>query len=945
MAGISHVLSIAKEALLTHQLSIQVASNNIANVDTPGYTRQSLQLEANNATPISAGMLGGGVTGTKILRNYDQFMVQRLANQESSLGSLQAQQDSMKLVETVFNEAPGLAINDLMSKFWGSWQGLADNPDVPATRQAVIQSSQLIVDQLHSMASQMVQAKFDISTSLDTAVGDVNSITSQIADLNVQISGAESSAGQANDLRDKRDTLVQNLSSLLDVTYFEDKNGGYTVLMADGHTLVDGNQTSKVDWANNKLLWISKDNKGAETSQPIGAGAELGGKIGGWLEVRGNLAEGDPNNFLGRLDAFANSLIREINQQHSQGVGLTVFGDSLTGSEQVENVARLTTPVDASTANMAIPAGTITINDRPVGEIIGGVAVKGLAMTKAANAVTAINAAEAGVEARLTTLTAGTAVTDPGVANIGKTISFDINGVTVSYPVVAGDVGAGNVATFAGHLVGAITSALNTYNALPTTANPITIEAVVGDGTNGGAANSIVLKNTNPGDESNIVIDNLTSSVAGLAASTGLTAGTYNADASHNTGEITLFSTSTITVDAGPNDYTLAQLGMGGGNQATTFYDGGTVDNTSTNPLTTITFNLNGKPITVNALANQSATQLVAAVQAGINAAPAPPPAITVSLVNGKIHFENNASGDNTPIVVDSFTTTMGNGAIFGFGNFTAQVGKVAGDTVANDGKFTFTYEDGPEGPLLSGYKYFNQLSTDKGSFDIWIYNKDDGTLAMPKPVTISLDRAYSLNDVTNIINKTVAAATNSSGWVTASNSDNSLRLTPDATHQFAFANDTSNFLQVAGLNTFFSGNSAASIGLNSMITSNLNNLAAATVNSLGEIYSGDNTNSLKITNAQHDEYVTFTGGTQNTLDGFYNTLVGQVANTSRTVSQSYDSTVLVNKQVSEMRDSVSGVSLDEEMANLIKYQHAYTAAARLITMSDEMLKTLLDAV
>ena len=299
MAGISHVLSIAKEALLTHQLSIQVASNNIANVDTPGYTRQSLQLEANNATPISAGMLGGGVTGTKILRNYDQFMVQRLAGQESTLGNLQAQQDSMKLVETVFNEAPGMAINDLMSKFWSSWQGLADNPDVPATRQAVIQSAQLIIDQLHSMTSQMTQIKFDIGTSLDTAVGDVNSITSQIADLNVQISGAESAAGQANDLRDKRDTLVQNLSSLLNVAYFEDKNGGYTVLMADGHTLVDGNQASKVDWANNKLLWVSKDNKGAETSQPIGGGAELGGKIGGWLEVRSNLTEGDPNNFLG----------------------------------------------------------------------------------------------------------------------------------------------------------------------------------------------------------------------------------------------------------------------------------------------------------------------------------------------------------------------------------------------------------------------------------------------------------------------------------------------------------------------------------------------------------------------------------------------------------------------------------------------------------------------
>lgn len=833
MAGISHVLSIAKEALLTHQLSIQVASHNIANVDTPGYTRQSLQLETHNATPISAGMLGGGVMGSKILRNYDQFMVQRLASQESNLGSLEAQQESMKLVETVFNEAPGLGINDLMNQFWASWQDLADNPEISATRQAVIQSSQLIIDQLHTMSGELTQAKFDIGVSLDTAIGDVNSIVSQIADLNVEISGAESGAGQANDMRDKRDSLIQDLSKLLDITYFEDKNGAYSVLMADGHTLVESDQAWQVDWENNELIWVNQNSNGVETRRAIGGGAELGGKIGGWLEVRGNLVEGDPDNFLGRLDAFANSLVREINQQHSQGVGLTLFGDTLTSSEQVKNVARLTSTVDSSTANVSIAAKTITINGRSVGEIIGGTATNGLAMTKAYNTVTAINLAETGVTARLTTQMAGSAVTDPGAANVGETISLDINGVSVNYTIAAGDVGAGNTAVFAGNLVGAITAALAAYNALPTTSNPITIKAAVGDGTtNGGALNAIVLSNTNPGDQSNIVIANLTSSVPGLETSTGLSAGTYKADASHNTGEITLFSTTSFTLDSGANDYVLAQLGL-----------------------------------------------------------------------------------DAVP-----------------------------SDPQSGDGTIQFGPEISHQGPLLAGYEYFDQLATDNGSFDIWIYN-NDGTLAAPQPITVSLERAYTLNDAVSIINKTVAAATNNSGWLTASNNANSLRLTPDVNHQFAFANDTSNFLQVIGLNTFFSGSNAANISLNSMISGDLNTLAAATIGPQGQIFRGDNTNSLKMTNIQHDEYISFTGGAKNTLDGFYNILVGQVANTTRTISHSHDASVLVNNQVSEMRDSVSGVSLDEEMANLIKYQHAYTAAARLITMSDEMLQTLLDSV
>lgn len=831
MAGISHVLSIAKEALLTHQLSIQVASHNIANVDTPGYTRQALQLETQNATPISAGMLGGGVKGSNILRNYDQFMVQRLASQESTLGNLEAQQQSMRLVETVFNEAPGLAINDLMNQFWSSWQDLADNPEISATRQSVVQSSQLIIDQLHTMSGEMAQAKFDIGVSLDTAIGDVNSIVSQIANLNVQISGA----GQANDMRDKRDTLVQDLSKLLNVSFFENKNGAYTVIMADGHTLVESNQSWQVDWENNELIWVNKDTTGAETRRAIGGGAELGGKIGGWLEVRGNLVEGDPDNFLGRLDAFANSLIREINQQHSQGVGLTLFGDTLTGAEQAKNTARLTSTVDPATAKVTIPAGTITINDRPVGEIIGGAAVNGLAMTKAYNAVTAINAAETVVTARLTTLVAGTTVDATDIL-AGDIFRFDVNDVTVDYTVVAADVG--NDAVFATNLAAEVNSDLAAYNSLATTTNPVTIKARVGDGANGGVANSLVFYNQNEGDESSILVDNLNGTFAGAATTSDLgldsiAGNTYTADATHNTGEITLFSTRSFTIKAGANDYILAQLGL-----------------------------------------------------------------------------------DALP-----------------------------SDPQKGDGTITYGPEINHHGPLLPGYAYFDQLvATDNGSFDLWIYN-NDGSLAMPQPVTISLERAYSLNDVANIINKTVNAATNNSGWVTASNSANSLRLTPDASHQFTFANDTSNLLQVAGLNTFFSGSSAASIGLNSVIAGDLNTLAAATVGSQGQIFRGDNTNSLKITTTQHDEYVTFTGGSQDTLDGFYNILVGQVANTTRTISHSYESSVLVNKQVSEMRDSVSGVSLDEEMANLVKYQHAYTAAARLITMSDEMLQTLLDAV
>lgn len=844
MSGVGHVLSIAKEALLAHQLSVQVASHNIANVDTPGYTRQTLTLQPNQATPISAGSLGGGVRGTEIMRQYDRFMTQRLVSQQSILGNLQAQQESMRVVETVFNEAPGLALNDLLGQFWNSWQDLADNPELFAARQTVVQSGQLLVDQLQTMSAEITRVKQDIGINLDTAIKDVNSLTSQIATLNVQITTEEKPGQQANDLRDQRDTLIRELGDLLNITYFENSQGAYTVMLADGHTLVETNEAWQIQWSNNTLYWLKTTGDGKQIRQGIGSGAELGGKIGGWLEVRGNLTEGDPNNYLGRLDAMANALIRELNQQHSQGVGLVRFDGRVVGTELAANTARLTTQVEDATAKETIPAGTITINDRSVGEIQGSgtTTTGGLAMTKTANAATAINDALAGVTAKMTTLVAGGTVSAYGVPNDTQNVNFTVNGVTVNYTIntTGGPPNDTDPATLAQHVVDAINDAIDNRNnpAAPALEPkpPITIAASVGTGFNGGVLNSIVLRNINAGDESRIVINGMTDDATGLptlAANLGLTDGEYVADATHNTGQLTLFSDAPFTVKGGVNDFYLDQLGMTG---------------------------------------------------------------VT--------------------------------------------------DDAPDDGQFTFTYNMGPAPANLQGFKYADELNLDGTTFDLWLYNADN-TLALSQPVKVSLERAYTLQDVAGAINYAVnnAAGTTADPWVEASVEDNKLQLTPDAAHSFAFGNDATNFLRVAGLNTFFTGHSAGTIGINTALAKDLDLITAGTINANGELFQGDNSNVLLINNIQKKENVLFTGGKSNSLDGFYNALVGEVGNEGRAIKRSLEFNTLVTTQMSELRDATAGVSLDEEMANLIKFQHAYTAASRLITMSDEMLQTLLNSV
>lgn len=841
MAGISQILNTAKEALLAHQQAVSVAGHNIANVDTPGYSRQTLSLSSATPTPQGNGFFGNGVLGLQINRHYDQFMVKKLVDQNSTLSNLEAQQQSMRLVEASFNEVPGLAVNELMSEFWASWQTLATYPENSSSREATIQKAQILSDQMKNMTEELAQTRYDLGVSLGASVNSVNSLTKQLANLNGEITGSETDLNKQNDLRDQRDMLLKDLSEYVGVNYFETNSGSYTIFMGDGHTLVENNEAWQLDWLDNQLHWVSTNSNGRQITTAISNGVDVGGTIGGQVEIYNQVKPGVAENYLGRLDTLANALIREVNQLHSQGAGLTRFSEQLTSAEAAADTTLLTGTLDTALATETIAAGSLTINDRLIGKIEGGTATFGQATTKTYNAAQAINAAITGVQAKLTTQVAGDAVTAMGAADDGTVINFQVNGIDINYTVDAtsGPPDDTDPATLAGNVVTTINQAIQNYNdpaTVPENIPKITIEAVVGDGTNGGAVNAIVLRNTNIGDESRIIIAGLDTAPLTAEAKLGLTNNTFSADDSHNTGRLSLFSNGgAITIKTGSNDLFLDHLGLGGGNISST-------------------------------------------------------------------------------------------------------------DT-GGDGRLTFAATDNQVSASMQGFDYSAELQTDGGSFKMWIYNNDD-TLALPQPVEIPLERAYTLQNVVDAINISIINASGeSTPWVSASIQENKLVLTPDANHQFAFGEDTSNFLATVGLNTFFTGSSADSIGVNSVISSNNDYVAAGKVSANGEIFRGDQTNAQLISGVQSNEYIRFTGGKTDTLDGFYNTLVADVGIKGRTVTQDYDYNTLITDQMTAMKDASSGVSLDEEMADLIKFQQAYSAAAKLITSADEMMQTLLQAV
>jgi len=334
MSGVNAVLSIARTALLTQQMAIEVTSHNVANVNTPGYSRQQLVMEPNNSTTIGLGEIGTGVQGQAIIQYHDKFMTAKVNQQVSSMTGFEAKKSSMAVVETLFNETTEGGLSELLGQFWAAWHDLGNNPSGKAERATLVGRAELLVDHFQGLYSDLMRLSTDMDINLDAGIEEINSLTGQIADLNVQIIAADQGVGAANDLRDKRDYLVQQLAELMDINYFEIGSGAYTIMSNSGHILVETDKSWDLELNGGLVYWVSST--GAEVE--MGSGDVQGGKLGGWLAVKQEIIP----DVLDKVNNLAESFIREVNSQHSQGMGLAPFA-TVTGTYAADSTEEIGT--------------------------------------------------------------------------------------------------------------------------------------------------------------------------------------------------------------------------------------------------------------------------------------------------------------------------------------------------------------------------------------------------------------------------------------------------------------------------------------------------------------------------------------------------------------------------------------------------------------------------
>lgn len=318
MSNIYGIMSLAGQALMTQQQAISVTSHNIANVNTPGYSRQRLQMTTNTPVDSAIGLMGSGVSGEAIERIYDRFLNAQVTNENQALGRWDAQKEALALLEIIFNETDGSGLNQAMSNFWDAWQSLTTNPAGTSERMILVTASEVLATTFNKLNSDLAQSQKDMDIAVQGSVADINRLTEQLADLNQKIVSSESGTQSANDYRDQRDQVLKALSELIDFNSFENADGAVSVLVAGGKPLVSSARFWQLSTETNasgleNVVWVD------DAGNPTDITADIsGGKLKGWLEVRDGLIV----DYMNRLDTLAQTLMLDINTLHQSGFAL-----------------------------------------------------------------------------------------------------------------------------------------------------------------------------------------------------------------------------------------------------------------------------------------------------------------------------------------------------------------------------------------------------------------------------------------------------------------------------------------------------------------------------------------------------------------------------------------------------------------------------------------------
>ncbi len=354
--GLDGLLDIGKSALSVAQQALTVAGHNVANVNTPGYSRQEAMVTERSPVGGNPGQVGTGVQVTQIRRIVDSFINRQITSSNELLGQLNISYSQLSQIQNLFSDSNNQGIGAQLNEFFKSLQDVAASPSDVTPRSVLLAKSALLTSTISQVAGELSDRRSSVNDQVKQTISEINSLTSQIAELNGKIVDAEMTGQNANDLRDQREQAINDLSQRVDISVIDGGNGALTVFVGRGQVVVENTVPRTLvaveSLDNGGLVNVQYDmgnGKSANISSTIS-----GGKLGGLLTIRDTTIPGLQSSF----DKLSASLVNEVNQVHRQGYGL----DGSTGQDFFSPLTVTVHDKAANQGTATLASGAITAN-------------------------------------------------------------------------------------------------------------------------------------------------------------------------------------------------------------------------------------------------------------------------------------------------------------------------------------------------------------------------------------------------------------------------------------------------------------------------------------------------------------------------------------------------------------------------------------------------------
>ena len=314
MSDLARMLVIAKSALNAHRFAMDITSNNIANNESVGYSRQKVVQEVSSSLKTPYGYIGSGVDIKVVERVRDFLIDNEIRSSNAKLGYADITNQILDQVEAYFNEPLDNGLSVEIDNFFKSFEELAANPEEPGVRQAVVQQTVTMTRIFNELTSNLDALRIESLKYARDMVGEINSLIQEIADLNQNIF---SLGDNVNELKDIRDNRIDELSLLVDIKVIIDENG-LSNISASSSTIVSGVTPIFLEIDSNpEHVFLFYEGSRIALSH-------VGGKIGAHMESYNSLIF----KYTNFVDTLASTIIEEVNALHRQGYGMT---DAATG--------------------------------------------------------------------------------------------------------------------------------------------------------------------------------------------------------------------------------------------------------------------------------------------------------------------------------------------------------------------------------------------------------------------------------------------------------------------------------------------------------------------------------------------------------------------------------------------------------------------------------------